>query len=238
MGFLQSYINENSRLFMQTEKLFNHDQYQKEFEANVLNVEGSQVVLDKTCFFPQGGGQVGDVGTIGGINVFDTKKSEDGKIIFHIMEKENAFKEGDSVKGEIDWERRYKIMKLHSADHFVYFFMQQVFPGCKYASSGIVDDRKSRIDYVFERNNFDKEKLKEVEKKTNDFLKEGHEINVWSEETNPDYRYWSCGMNGAEFKMPCGGTHPKNTSEIGAVKIGRGKNPGGGKVRIEITLSA
>lgn len=223
---------------MSTEKLFNRDQYQKEFEARVLKVEGNQVVLDKTCFFPQGGGQVGDTGTINGIKVIDTKKSEDGKTVFHNMEKENAFKKEDSVKGGIYWERRYKIMKLHSADHFVYFFMQQVFPGCKYASSGIVDDRKSRVDYIFEQNNFDKEKLKIVEQKTNDFLKEGHEIKVWSEETNLDYRYWSCDMNGTEFKMPCGGTHPKNTNEIGTVKIERGKNPGGGKVRIEITLSS
>ena len=223
---------------MQTEKLFYQDHYQKDFEAKVLSVEGNQVMLDKTCFFPQGGGQVGDIGTINGIKVIDTKKSEDGKTVFHIMEKENAFKEGGSVKGGIDWERRYKIMKLHSADHFVYFFMQQVFSGCKYASSGIVDDKKSRVDYIFEQSNFDKEKLKIVEQKTNDFLKEGHEIRTWSETDNPDYKYWSCDMNGAEFKMPCGGTHPKNTSEIGTAKIEKGKNPGGGKVRIEITLSS
>lgn len=222
---------------MQTEKLFYQNQYQKGFEAKVISVEGSQIVLDKTCFFPQGGGQVGDIGVINGVKVLDTKKSEAGKIIFHIMEKENALKVGDSVKGEIDWERRYKIMKLHSADHFVYFFMQQVFPGCKYASSGIVDDKKSRIDYIFEQNNFDKEKLKEVEQKTNKFLKEGHEIKTWSENDNPDYRYWNCDMNGTEFRMPCGGTHPKNTNEIGIVKIEKGKNPGGGKVRVEITLS-
>jgi len=224
-------------LFMHTEKLFNHDQYQRQFEAKILSVEGSQVVLDKTCFFPQGGGQVGDTGTINGIKVIDTKKSEDAKTVFHIMEKENAFSIGDSAKGEVDWERRYKIMKLHSADHFVSFFMQQVFSGCKYASSGVVDDKKSRIDYIFEQNNFDKEKLKLAEQKTNEFLKEEHEIKTWSEKDNPDYMYWSCDMNGTEFKMPCGGTHPKNTSEIGTVKIEKGKNPGGGKVRIEITLS-
>ena len=95
-----------------TRKLYWEDPYQVEFDAVVLKIDGNRVILDKTCFFPKGGGQVGDIGEINGVKVVDTQKDETYTAT-HILEKEPPFKVGDLVHGKIDWERRYKIMKLH-----------------------------------------------------------------------------------------------------------------------------
>jgi len=214
---------------MTTGKLFWEDPYQKEFDAEVLEINGNQVVLDKTCFYPMGGGQVGDTGEINGMKVVDTRKDENDNII-HMLDGEPDFKVGDAVHGKIDWERRHKIMRLHSAAHISYHFMKEMFPSCEYASSGIVDDKKDRLDYLFDQP-IDKEKLIIVEQKANKFIQQGREIRTFTDENGR--RHWNCEM----MQMFCGGTHVKNTNEIGRILIVRGGKPGKGKERIETILA-
>jgi len=209
--------------------LFWQDAYQKEFDATVVSVNGNQVVLDQTCFYPMGGGQVGDTGEINGIKVIDTKKDENDNVI-HILEKETDLKIGDTVHGKIDWDRRYKIMRLHSAAHVSYHFMKEVFPDSNYASSGIVDEKKDRLDYLFDQP-IDREKLKLVEQKSNEFIQQNKEIKTFTDEDGR--RHWDCEM----MHMFCGGTHVKNTKEIGRVAVVRGSKPGKGKERIETILA-
>lgn len=216
---------------MKTAMLFWEDPYMKSFEAKVLRMERDRVALDRTCFYPRGGGQVGDTGFIDQLKVVDTNKDEEG-YIWHILEKECPFKEGQEVSGVIDWERRYKIMRLHSAAHVVYYMMERVYGSqCKPASSGIVDDKKDRSDYQFSQS-IDKEKLKEVENLSNRFIAENKPIKTWTDEEGR--RHW---LTDALPEMFCGGTHVKNTSEIGQVAVRRGNKPGAGKERIEITLT-
>jgi len=216
---------------MTTRKLFWEDPYQKEFDAKVLEINGNQVVLDQTCFYAKGGGQVGDIGEINGIRVVDTIKDEEEKI-FHVLEKEPNFKAGDTIHGKIAWERRYSIMKLHSAAHIVYYFMVNVYgESCKPLTSGIVDENKDRLDYSFEQP-IDKEKLKIVEQKANEFIESGKEIKWWTDEN--DRRHWL--VEGIP-DMFCGGTHVKNTNEIVKVIVKRGSKPGAGKERIETLLA-
>jgi Ser-tRNA(Ala) deacylase AlaX len=216
-----------------TEKLFWENPYQVEFDGTVLKIDGNKVVLDKTCFFPRGGGQVGDIGEINGIRVVDTQK-DDVYTVIHILEKEPSFKVGDLVRGKVDWERRYKIMKLHSAAHIVYYLMREVFgEACKPVSSGLLDDKKDRSDYFFV-DKLDQEKLKQVEGRANEVIGRGYEIQTWSDEQDPNRRYWKIEIFPV---MACGGTHPKNTREIGRIRIDRGKKPGSGKERIEISLT-
>ena len=210
-----------------TRKLYYEDPYLKEFEARVIAVEGNKVVLDQTAFYPQGGGQVGDSGEINGIKVIDTKKEED-KVI-HFLEKEPYFKVGAHVHCKLDWERRYKIMRTHSATHIAYCFMKQVFSGCESASSGIVDERKDKMDYLMSEKP-SPEKLKEVEDLANKFIEEGHEIRISVDSDGT--RHWLSD----KFDIKCGGTHPKNAREVGKVKVERGKKPGAGKERIEVSL--
>jgi Ser-tRNA(Ala) deacylase AlaX len=215
-----------------TRKLYWEDPYQVEFDAVVLKIDGNRVILDKTCFFPKGGGQVGDIGEINGVKVVDTQKDETYTVT-HILEKEPPFKVGDLVHGKIDWERRYKIMKLHSAAHIVYYLMQEVFgETCKPSSSGLLDDKKDRSDYFF-TDKLDLNKLKRVEERANEIISKGYEIQTWSDEQDPNRRYWKIEIFPV---MACGGTHPRNTREIGRIRLDRGKKPGSGRERIEISL--
>ena len=213
-----------------TAQLFRIDPYMQSFNAKVVKIVDNIVILDKTCFFPQGGGQVGDIGEISGNKVINTLSS--GEVIQHILEYSPDFSINDQIHGQIEWERRYRIMKLHSAAHLVYYTMQEVFgENCKPASSGLLDDKKDRTDYFFYES-LDKQKLLIVEKKVNNLILTGLPI---SHEKNNEGRFiWKI-QNFEE--MECGGTHVKNTKEIGEVNVKRGSKPGKGRERIEITLA-
>jgi len=212
-----------------TKKLFWENPYQVQFDAIVTKIIGNSVVLDATCFYPRGGGQVGDTGYLNGVRVVDTQAGEETDIV-HILEIKPCFSVGILVHGEIDWIKRYRIMRLHSAAHIVYYLMKEVFgDDCTPASSGLLDEKKERSDYLFGEK-LDKEKLNVVEEKANQIIRQGYEIKTWSENGE---RYWKMELFPT---MKCGGTHVKNASEIGGIKVKRGKKPGKGRERIEISL--
>jgi len=216
---------------LKTVPLYWEDPYLKEFKARVVKVEGNRVALDRSCFYPRGGGQVGDTGLVENMKVLDTVKDEEG-LVWHVLEGEASFSEGQEISGTIDWERRFKIMRLHSAAHVVYYMMLKVFGSeCRPPTSGIVDDLKDRSDYLFSQG-IDKEKLKQVEDLANQFISDGKPIKTWTDEKGT--RHWF--VKGLP-EMFCGGTHLRNTSEIGVVRVKRGSKPGAGKERIEITLA-
>jgi alanyl-tRNA synthetase len=211
--------------------LFRIDPYKKSFDAKVLNIEKNLVILDQTCFFPQGGGQVGDTGEISGIRVVNTIKN--GDTIQHILESDPNFPLNQQVHGQIDWERRYRIMRLHSAAHLIYFIMQEVFgKNCKPASSGLLDDKKDRSDYLFDEP-VDRQKLIVVEERVNKLIQEALPITHEKSE-NEDRLIWKISIFDP---MECGGTHVKNTKEIGKINVKRGSKPGKGRERIEISLN-
>jgi len=207
------------------------DPYVREFSSRIAAVEGNSVVLEDTYFFPQGGGQTGDTGHIGGAVIVDTV-CDNGRIR-HVMESARAFKAGDNVQCAIDWEKRYRKMRLHSASHIVYYLMREVFgEECKNASSGLLDENKERSDYLFSVP-LDKSKLQEVEDRANALISACVEIKTYRDPGNPDILLWEMGR----WKMQCCGTHPRNTGEIGPIRLARGKKPGKGRERIEISLA-
>lgn len=210
-----------------TRKIYWEDPYTKEFDAKVVSIDANRVVLDQTAFYPRGGGQVGDTGYINGTKVLDTIKENDS--IVHLLESVPKFCINETVHGKIDWDRRHRIMRLHSAAHIVYYFMKDVYPGAEIASSGIVDDKKVREDWLIEP--FDREKLKVVEDMANDFIGKGKEIKTWTDENGR--RHWL--VDGLP-EMFCAGTHVRNTKEIGKISVKRGGKPGKGKERIEVLL--
>jgi alanyl-tRNA synthetase len=216
----------------ETKRLYWADPYREEFDATVLSLVGNEVVLDQTCFYPRGGGQVSDTGTIGSIRVTEVIDQGEGAIV-HVLEKPLPAKTGDLVHGKIDWEKRYRTMRLHSASHLLYYLIQQNFGGeVKPASSGLVDDKKDRTDYLF-GGPLDQEKLKDTERKMNDIIREEREIKTWNDPSQGGKRMWKL----EPFPvMMCGGTHVRNTKEIGEIEVSKGKKPGRGKERIEITL--
>ncbi|MCW4049247.1 MAG: alanyl-tRNA editing protein [Candidatus Bathyarchaeota archaeon] len=207
-------------------KLYNEDHYLKEFTGIVLSIEDNLVELDQTAFYAESGGQKGDKGTLNGEQVTDTIFVEDR--IMHVMEASPSFKVGDTLNGVIDWERRYRIMKLHTASHIMEYFLWKNFGYMKRTGS-TVDDKKDRADYEHDKR-LDPEKLKQTETDTNSYLAEGHEVVIEVDENG--IRNWRCGP----VEMHCAGTHVQNTNEIGAIKLKR-KNPGRGEERVETSLA-
>lgn len=215
-----------------TKRLYWENPYRREFEARVVALDGNEVILDETCFYPRGGGQVSDTGVIDSVRVIDVVDNEEGRIS-HVLEKPLSKMVGDKIHAEIDWEKRHRTMRLHSASHILYYVMQEVFGGeVKPASSGLVDEKKDRTDYLFETS-LDQKKLKETEGKVNEIIRAAHEIKTWNEPSQNGKRMWKLDPFPV---MMCGGTHVKNTKEIGQVEVSRGKKPGRGKERIEITF--
>ncbi len=128
-------------------KIYWEDAYIKEFDSNVEKVDGNKVYLDATAFHPRGGGLLGDTGVLNGKRVEDTQKEGEGQIV-HIMEGEHGMKEGDAVHGEIDWDRRYRIMRMHTTAHALSaVFNKQA--GALITGNQIKPD-ESRIDFSIE----------------------------------------------------------------------------------------
>lgn len=214
-------------------KLFWKDQYMIECKAKVVSIDGNKVKLDKTIFFAFSGGQESDKGTIGGINVVNAVKQGDKESIIEIeyeLEKEPDFNVNDEVEVKIDGERRAKLRKLHSAAHIVYYFVIEKLGKLKIIGSNIAEE-KARIDFMYDKPLNDV--LPDIRERVSKFLLENHAIIMKDDEQKPDLRWWTC----EEWKMPCGGTHPKSTGEIGNLELQR-KNIGSGKERIEIRLSS
>ena len=214
-----------------TMNLYFDDPYVKEFSGKVVAVDGAHVVLARTYFFPQGGGQTGDAGTMNDARVVNVV-TLNGSIV-HVLEAPSLLKPGDEVKCAVDWEKRYRKMRLHSASHIVFYMMRDVFgDACTVASSGLLDETKERSDYLFNEP-LDKAKLKEVEDRANALIAGGGEIKTYRDPADPDILWWEMGA----WRMQCCGTHPKNAREIGRIAIARGKKPGKGRERIEISLA-
>lgn len=212
---------------MPTSRLFWEDPYKVECEANVLKVNDNEVVLDQSVFYAFSGGQASDSGSINGIPVVEARKSGDD--IIYKLESPPDFKEGDKVKIKIDWEKRYKLMKLHAASHVIYFLVENKTGLKKIIGSNVTTD-KGRLDYEYPEN-IDSI-LSDIEAKANEEFNQDSLIKMYPDENNPNKRWWEC----KSWKVPCGGTHPKSTSEIGNVRLKR-KNIGSGKERIEIYLA-
>lgn len=214
-----------------THKLFWENPYLTECNAKITEINGNKIKLNQTVFFAFSGGQESDEGTIGKIKVIEAAKLGDKENIIDIeytLETEPVFNIGGEVEIKINAERRQKLMKLHSATHLVYYFFIDKVGKQKVIGSNIAEE-KARIDFEYDKPLQDL--LPEIEEKVNVFIAENHPIVRKPDEKSPDLWWWQCG----QWKMPCGGTHPQLTGEIGGVQLKR-KNIGKGKERIEIFL--
>ena len=218
---------------MVTLKLFWENPYRTECNATITSMNGKKIKVDQTIFFAFSGGQESDHGTIGGINVVEAVKQGDKENIIDIeytLEQEPPFSVGAEVEIKIDSIRRQKLMKLHSAVHIVYYLFTEKYGQQKIIGSNIAAD-KARIDVEYDKPLQDL--LPELESAVNTFLAENHPIIRKQDEQKSDLWWWVC----EQWNMPCGGTHPRTTGEIGILKLKR-KNIGKGKERIEIFLAS
>ena len=201
--------------------LFYSDPYLRETKAKVIDLEENIVWLDKTIFFLESGGQESDRGWINDIQIVDIREDYG-----HVLEKQPNFRIGDQVVLRLDWERRYRIMRLHSAAHLVFFAVKEVIGNIEVIGSHISAE-KARIDLAF--NQSISPLLKSIEDFVNKIIESNEEVIIY--ESKPGWRIWKL----RNWEVPCGGTHVRKTGEIGLVKLKR-RNIGKGKERIEIYL--
>ena len=229
-----------------TSGIFRDNPYKKECEAKILDFGDNWIILDQTVFYAEGGGQLGDTGLIKAgqqeIQIENTIKEND--LIKHIFNSKFDFEIGDNVTCIIDWDRRYKLMKMHTSLHLLCSLVNAKVTG------GSVGDGKGRLDF-----NLDfKPNKEELKDNLNDLIQGNHDITIsWISaqeldknpnlvktmsvlppRTNGSIRMVRIGDN-IDYQ-PCGGTHVKNTSEIGLVEINKVENKGKLNKRVAISL--
>ena len=230
-------------------KIFEENAYTKEIETEIkeINTENNTVELKDTIFYGKSGGQPGDIGEIiaGGqkIEVNETIKIEDS--IKNIVENINRLSINQKITARINWDKRYKYMRMHSALHLMCASIPLGVTG------GQIGYEKSRLDFNDPEKKINKD---ELQKKINELMKQDHEIiyeyidsNIL--ESKPELvRTMSVKPPKIEGKLrfvkignidfqPCGGTHVKSTREIGEIKIGKIENKGKMNRRVNILIN-
>ena len=223
----------------------------KNFQAKILEIIDNNIILNKTTFYPMGGGQLGDIGILKQgdkeFTVLDTIKKE-GKIL-HILDDASLNKEIE-VYGEINWETRYMNMRHHSAIHVLCGVMYRDFKAL--VTGGQINLDKARVDFDVEGIN--SENKGEIEEEVNKIIQQDIKIktkNISREEALniPDLVRTKPGMELVNrlkiiriieienFDVQAdGGTHVNSTKEIGKIEIGKIENKGKHNKRIEVKL--
>jgi Ser-tRNA(Ala) deacylase AlaX len=211
-----------------TKKLFWQDPYQTQLDTHITSVNGNDVTVQETIFYAFSGGQESDTGTIGKARVLGARK--EGLEILYTLEDGHGLTPGDVVTMQIDWARRYSLMRLHFAAEIILELVYQNLEGIKKIGAHIAQD-KSRIDFESDKNISELFTL--LNERARDLIGADHEIvSAFSDEEN-QRRYWEI----AGFaQVACGGTHLRKTGEVGELTLKR-KNVGKGKERIEIYVN-
>ncbi|MGC8495667.1 MAG: alanyl-tRNA editing protein [Candidatus Micrarchaeia archaeon] len=236
-----------------TEKVYLRDSYARELDAKVTFAEGSNILLDRTVFYPTGGGQPCDTGIIKNgateFKVVEVKK--DGDNVVHVVEGDaSSLKIGDSVKCVIDWDKRYMHMKLHTALHIIDGVVEKLYQG-KITGGQIYDDR-ARMD--FDVPGLDKNKMLEIISAAQKIVDENHNVTakiLTKEEASsiPNLARTAPGedllskltevriidIEGFDFQLD-GGTHVAHTGEVGKLEMLKYENKGSHNKRVEITV--
>ncbi|HMD79045.1 MAG TPA: alanyl-tRNA editing protein [Nitrososphaerales archaeon] len=229
-----------------TRKLFWEDMYMKEFDAKVATVDGTKVLLDQTAFNPRGGGLVSDTGMLGGIRVTEVVK--EGDDIFHLMQGPAGFAVGDTVHGVLDWERRHRIMRMHTSAHILSAVVHKQTGGL--ITGNQISPDESRVD--FNLADFDRGKIQSFVDEVNLAVGRGLEVRTFfmkREEAlaTPGYVKLANAMppNLAELRIvqigdvdtqADGGVHVGNTKEIGKVAVVKAENKGKDNRRLYFTV--
>lgn len=234
-----------------TESLFYKDSYLTELQTRVVKVTGNEIELDRTIFYPAGGGQPGDTGWFESgagakLIVSDTRKGQTpGTILHHLADIDHDLKPGDVVKTGIDWQRRYGHMRMHTSMHLLGSLIPMPVTG------GSVGAEKSRLDFDLGDLKLDKEDLT---RQMNELIEAAHDIVIESMteevlQAKPDLvRTMSVQppRGAGDIRMvrvedvdfqPCGGTHVSNTAEIGAIRISKIENKGKRNKRIHLVFA-
>jgi misacylated tRNA(Ala) deacylase len=238
-----------------TEDLFSHDSYLRSCEATVVEIRDDGVVLDRTVFYPRGGGQPGDSGTMrwdgGECRVTDTVKSRDDSEILHVIDPETPPPPvGTALTAELDWERRYQHMRTHTALHALSGVVFTDF-GAKVTGGNMDSGGVARMD--FELDGISQEFGQEVEARLNERLAQDVPVKVLllpraEALVDPDLIRTKVSLIPESIdpirviditgidKQADGGTHVASSGEVGRVKVVKTESKGKANKRIRIRL--
>jgi len=233
-----------------TEEIFREDAYVKSCEATVVSVDETGIELDRTVFYYESGGQPGDTGTLTTgdgrtVAIIDSRQDSTSKRQVHVPADDSpGLVSGDTVTATIDWDRRHRLMRMHSALHLLCAVVDAQITGAK------VDAQKSRIDFDPENATIDKV---EMQAAVSELIAADRPLAarwITDEElaAQPDLvRTMSVRpptgigqvrlmeIEGADLQ-PCGGTHVARTGEIGNMVIGKIENKGKRNRRVNVRL--
>jgi len=232
---------------MTTEELFREDAYRTESPARVVACDARGIVLDRTVFYPRGGGQAGDSGALvrgdgSAIAITDTVKGEAPGEILHVAA--TPLDSGESVTARIDWERRHRHMRFHTATHLLCAIVPHPTNGCSITA----DYARLDFDMVepLDRDHLERELAR--------LVAEAHDIRtIWISDEELDAkpelvrtmsvkpprgvgRVRLLEIDGVDLQA-CGGTHVANTGEIGALKVARIRSEGKKNKRVTLELA-
>ena len=231
-----------------TELLYMDDSYLKEFDATVVAVSEDGIVLDRTAFYPVGGGLPSDTGyiVVNGEKIRVKHVFKKGGEVYHVIE--GTVNEGAKVKGIIDWDRRYRIMRLHTAAH--------VLSGLLYNKLGVlitgnaIRETRAHIDFSLEKT--DRQLFQQVIDEANELIKQGRPVKIYYMEREkvlqtpgliklagklppniPILRIVE--IEGIDIQ-PDGGVHVADIKEIGEIKMLKIENKGRNRKRLHYTV--
>jgi len=236
---------------MTTELLFREDAYLRTATARVLAVSERGIELDRTVFYPLGGGQAGDTGRLlrapgDALAIADTRKGETPDRVLHLPAPGAPLPQpGETVTLEIDWPRRYRLMRLHTALHLLSCVVPAPVTG------GNITPEKARLDFDIDFSQLNAER---IERETNALITAGAATEtVWITDadldTQPDLvktmsvqpprgagRVRLLKIPGIDLQ-PCGGTHVANIAEIEGIRVLKIRSEGKRNKRVEIALT-
>ena len=230
-----------------TEELFREDAYLQQCQAEVIAIEDDAIILDRTVFYPQGGGQPGDSGHItyengARVEIIDTVMGDQG--IRHLLQPGSVLPEvGQQVSAEIDWQRRHRLMRMHSCMHLLCSIVPFGVTG------GSIREDSARLDFDAEQP-LDKDA---INGELNRLIQQDHPMSLrWITDQELDAQpelvrtmsvqppRGSGRVRLVEFEgidlQPCGGTHVRSSAEIGAVRIRKIEKKGKHNRRVNIVF--
>ena len=214
-----------------TEVLYYLDPYTLAFDAHVLWAQGEFVVLDRTFFYPTGGGQVTDRGHLGDREVVDVERK--GPWILHRLDAPAHVSAGERVHGRIDRARRVQLMQHHTATHLLNGALRETLGPHVWQAGAYKGPELARIDVTHYRP-LSREELHKVERRVNEIVREDRPVKSYFESRNEAERrfgftlYQGGAVPGRELRIvevegfdveACGGTHCTHTSEVGAIGL-------------------
>jgi misacylated tRNA(Ala) deacylase len=233
-----------------TAELFREDAYARSCEAQITEVVEAGICLNRTVFYCAGGGQPGDRGRLlldagAALEVIDTVK-DGGRIVHRLAEGRAAPPGGTPVVAELDWARRHRLMRMHSAMHLLCAAIARPVTG------GQVGEQKSRLDFDLQGEAVDRDEVARIIERwiAEDRAVAHRWIDAAELEARPELvrtmavrpptgagRVRLVEIEGVDLQA-CGGTHVRSTGEIGALSLGKVENKGRQNRRISITLAA